>query len=97
LGVANHVEKLQWISCGGGIGKEFKFHLVGWNKVCSPISKGVWGSEIYSCLIELSWGSGYGNMLLRERLYGVVMDSKYGNMWGGWSSNEVNGSHGVGL
>jgi hypothetical protein len=26
----------------------------------------------------------------------VVVDSKYGNMWGGWSSNEVNGSHGVG-
>jgi hypothetical protein len=24
----------------GGIGEEFKFHLVNWSKVCSPISNG---------------------------------------------------------
>jgi hypothetical protein len=42
--------------------------LVGWTKICSPISKGGLGSKIYSCLNELSWGSGYGTMLLRERL-----------------------------
>jgi hypothetical protein len=47
----------------GGISEEFKFHLVGWNKVCSPISKEGWGSKIYSYLIELSFGSGHGAML----------------------------------
>jgi hypothetical protein len=25
------------------------------------------------------------------------VDSKYGNLWGGWGSNEVHGSYGVGL
>jgi hypothetical protein len=29
-----------------------------------------WGSEIYFCLTELFWGSGFGAMLMRERPYG---------------------------
>jgi hypothetical protein len=37
--VANCIEKLQRDFLWGGIGEEFKYHLVSWSKVCSPISK----------------------------------------------------------
>jgi hypothetical protein len=37
--VANHIEKLQQDFLWGGICEEFKYHLVSWPKVCSPISK----------------------------------------------------------
>jgi hypothetical protein len=38
--VANHFEKLQRDFLCGGIGEELKYHLVRWDKVCSPISEG---------------------------------------------------------
>jgi len=38
--VANRIEKLQRDFLWGGIGEEFKYHLVRWDKVCSPISEG---------------------------------------------------------
>jgi hypothetical protein len=40
VSVANRIEKLQWNFLWGGISEEFKFHLVSWPKVCTPISKG---------------------------------------------------------
>ncbi len=60
-------EKFQRDILWGGMGDEVKFRLVSWSKVCSPISKGVWGFESCSCSTELLWVSGYGVMLLRER------------------------------
>jgi len=44
-GVANHIEKLQRDFLWGGVGEEFRFHLVSWSKVCSLISKGGWGTK----------------------------------------------------
>jgi len=38
--VANRFEKLQRDFLWRGIGEEFKYHLVKWDKVCSPISEG---------------------------------------------------------
>jgi len=38
-GVANCIEKLQHDFLCGGLGDEFKYHMVSWSKVCSPISK----------------------------------------------------------
>jgi len=38
--VANRFEKLQRDFLWGEIGEEFKYHLVRWDKVCSPISEG---------------------------------------------------------
>jgi hypothetical protein len=37
-GVANHIEKFQCDFIWGGLGEEFKYNLVRWSKVCSPIS-----------------------------------------------------------
>jgi hypothetical protein len=38
--VASRIEKLYQDFLWNGIGEEFKFHLVNWPKVCSPISSG---------------------------------------------------------
>jgi hypothetical protein len=38
--VANHIEMLQSDLLWDRIGEEFKYHLVSWPKVCTPISKG---------------------------------------------------------
>jgi hypothetical protein len=40
---ASVAKRIESIHCGflwGGIGEEFKFHLVNWPKVCSPIREG---------------------------------------------------------
>lgn len=38
--VANRIEKLRRDFSWGGLDEEFKFHLVSWFKVCSPIFEG---------------------------------------------------------
>ena len=38
--VSNCIEKLQRDFLWGGVGEEFKYHLVKWSKVCSPLSAG---------------------------------------------------------
>jgi hypothetical protein len=38
--VTNRIEKLYRDFLWGGLGDEFKFHLVKWSKVSSPISEG---------------------------------------------------------
>lgn len=44
--VANRIEKIQWNFLWGGREGEFKFQLVNWNLLCSPINFGGWiGSE----------------------------------------------------
>ena len=38
--MAKRIEKLQRDFLWGGLKEEFKYHLVNWDKVCSPISEG---------------------------------------------------------
>jgi hypothetical protein len=38
--VANRIKKIQWDFLLVGLGEEFKYHLVSWSKVCSPIYEG---------------------------------------------------------
>jgi hypothetical protein len=54
-------------------------------------------SEILFSSTELSWGIGYCTMCMRGALWRVVVDFKYSSSWGGWCSNVVHGSYGVGL
>jgi hypothetical protein len=47
-GIAFCIEKLQRDFLWGGLGEEFKYHLVSWSKVCSPITEG--GLEVRNLL-----------------------------------------------
>lgn len=69
--VANRLDKIRKDFIWGGIGDETKFHLVNWNKICTPLYTGGLGVHISSSSIELFWVSGCGDMVGRERLYGV--------------------------
>jgi len=56
VGVANCVEKLQCDFLWGELGEEFKYYLVSWSNVYSPISEGgLGGSETCYCLLLLLW------------------------------------------
>lgn len=37
VGEVNRIEKLQRDFLWGGVGEEFKFHLVSWSKICTSI------------------------------------------------------------
>jgi hypothetical protein len=40
MSVAHRIEKLQHNFLWGGIGDEFKYHLVNWHTICTPIQQG---------------------------------------------------------
>jgi hypothetical protein len=88
IGIANHIEKLQWDFLWGGFSEEFKFHLFSWSMVCSTIlEKGLRVHNLLLFILE-KWLWFYVHE--KEALWGVVV-------WGGLCSNEINGLYGVGL
>jgi hypothetical protein len=96
--VANRIEKLYRDFLWGGIGEEFKFHLVSWAKVCSPISEGGLGIRnlrTFNRALLGKWLWRYVHE--REAWWRVVVDAKFGSMGGGWCSRAPTGPHGVGL
>jgi hypothetical protein len=96
--VANRMEKIQRDFLWGGLGEEFKYHLVSWSKVCSPISEGGLGIRnlmVFNRALLGKWLWRYG--LEREAWWRLAVDSKYGSLWGGWCSLVPTGAFGVGL
>jgi hypothetical protein len=96
--VANRIEKLQQDFLWGGIGKEFKYHLVNWAKVCSPTSEGGLGIRnlrMFNRALLSKWLWWYG--IERDAWWRVVVDSKYDSYWGGWRSFESTKGFGVGV
>jgi hypothetical protein len=97
VSVAKHIEKLQCNFLWGGLGEEFKFQLVKW-EVCTPIKEGGLGIRdllVFNRALLGKWLWRYG--IERYAWWRVVVDSKYGSLWGGWCSLELGGAFGVGL
>jgi hypothetical protein len=96
--VANRIEKLQRDFLWGGVGEEFKYHLVKWSKVCSPLSAGGLGLRKlvdFNRALLGKWLWRYGRE--REAWWRVVVEAKYGSMWGGWCTVPRTGVSGVSL
>ena len=68
---ANRIEKIQWNFLWGGREGEFKFQLVNWNLVCSPINFGGLEVRKLSTLIMPYWISDYGGLARSTILVGV--------------------------
>ena len=69
--VANRLEKLQRDFLWGGMGNNFKHHLVGWDKVCVPKAKGGLGVRSLVLFNKTLWGNGYGGLGWKKIICGV--------------------------
>jgi hypothetical protein len=96
--VAKRIEKLQCAFLWGGISEEFKYHLVSWSKICTPIFEGGLGIQnlrMFNRALLGKWLWCFAQE--QEAWWRKVLEAKYGSIWGGWHSNDTTGSHGVGL
>jgi hypothetical protein len=96
--VAKRIEKLQRDFLWGGVGDEFKFHLVNCSKVCMTMEAGGLGVRN---LIQFNWAL-LGKWLWRFANEGTawwrkLVEAKYDVMRGGWCSKEVGGPYEVGV
>ena len=85
--VAKCIEKIQRDFLWKGLGEEFKFHLVKWDTICSPISNGglaVRNLKLFNAALLGKWLWRYG--LDREALWRRVVDGKYTSLESGWST-----------
>jgi hypothetical protein len=96
--IAHRIEKIQRDFLWGGLGDEFKYHLVNWHQICRPIQEGGLGVKQmvdFNNALLGKWHWRFANE--KTALWREVIVSKYGSRKGGWSSIEGRGGHGVGL
>jgi hypothetical protein len=82
----------------GGLGVDFKYHMVNWSTICFPVLEGGLGIRnfrIFNQTLLGKWLWRYAHE--REALWRLVVDVKYGSSWAGWCSLDPHGSHEVGL
>uniref|UniRef100_A0A2N9FMM0 Reverse transcriptase domain-containing protein n=1 Tax=Fagus sylvatica TaxID=28930 RepID=A0A2N9FMM0_FAGSY len=94
--VANRLEKLQRDFLWCGMEEKPKFHLVNWSQICAPLQVGglaVRNLSSFNKALLGKWLWRYG--LEREALWRLVVDAKYGSLWGGWCSKSGKGPYGV--
>jgi hypothetical protein len=92
VGVTNRLDKLQRDFLWGGIGDEAKFHLVNWNRICTPLQSGGLGVHNFiqfNRALLGKWLWRYGREREREALWRLVIDVKFESLRGGWCSKEV--------
>jgi hypothetical protein len=98
VGVANRLEKLQRDFLWGGVGDEFKFHLVNWCMICSSKASGGLGVRNLVTFNKALMGKWLWRYAMeRDAFWRKVVDVKYGSLRGGWCSKEVGGSYGYGV
>jgi hypothetical protein len=91
--VANRLEKLQrhffW-----GSKEEFKFPLLAWDRVCTPITMGGLGIRKIGCFIQALLGKWPWRFVNEGmHLWRRVIAFKYGEESGGWISQPSRGSY----
>jgi hypothetical protein len=82
----------------GGIEDEAKFHLVNWNRICTPIKSGGLGVQNFIQFNQAllgKWLSRYARE--REAFWRLVIEAKFESLRGGWCSKEVLATFGVGV
>ena len=92
--VANKIERLQWDFLWG----DSKTHLVGWDKVCAHLENvglGVRKLTTFNKALLGKWIWWFG--VEKTRLWRRVVALKFGEEWGGWTSELDRGVHGCGL
>lgn len=78
--MANRVERIQRNFYWEGVEGQDKFHLVGWEGVCSPIQYGGWGFTKLLLSTKPCWVSGYGDL---EWSKSISVERHYqGKVWG---------------
>jgi hypothetical protein len=96
--VAKRLEKIQRDFLWGGMNDDFKYHLVEWDKVCTPIDEGGLGIRNIRRFNQAFLGKWLWRFAHEEGAWWrSVLVAKYGSDWGGWRSGVISGSHGVGL
>ena len=98
INVVHRIEKLQMNFLWGGLGAEFKHHLVGWAKVCTPKEYGGLGVRSLVLTNKALLGKWLWRFGLEEQcLWRRVLVSKFGIEMGGWRTKPTRGLHGCGL
>ena len=96
--VVYRLEKLQRNFLWGGMGEEFKHHLVGWDKVCTSKEKGGLGVRSLTLFNKALLGKWLWRFGLEEHhLWRRVVVAKYGVDLGGWRITRTRGPYGCGM
>ena len=96
--VARRMEQLQRDFLWGGLGEEFKFHLVNWDSICSPVQCGglaMKNLRLYNKALLGKWLWRFGKE--RRALWRRLIDLKYGSEVRGWCTIDVRMPYGVSL
>ena len=98
VSICKRLEKIQreFMWSGGSLKK--KIHLVNWKTVCTEKKKGGLGLRRFSILNKAllsKWCWRFANE--RDSLWRKVIQSKFGEGFGGWCSGDINGGYGVSL
>uniref|UniRef100_A0A2N9GQ47 Reverse transcriptase domain-containing protein n=1 Tax=Fagus sylvatica TaxID=28930 RepID=A0A2N9GQ47_FAGSY len=98
ISVVRRIEKLQRNFLWGGMGDEFKYHLVGWDTVCTPKEAGGLGVRSLFWTNKALLGKWLWRFGLEDQhLWRRVIVAKYGADLGGWCTLPITGPHGCGL
>jgi hypothetical protein len=96
--VAKRIEKIQRDFLWGGMNDDSKYHLIEWDKVCTPLDEGGLGIRNIRRFNQALLGKWLWRFAHEEGAWWrSVLVAKYGADWGGWRSGVISGSHGVGL
>jgi hypothetical protein len=93
--VARRIELLQRNFLWDGVGDSHSYHLVAWNKVCSPIAHGGLGIRplhLFNRALLGKWLWRFGRE--DNRLWKQVIVAKYGLEGGGWMIKPSRDRHG---